>query len=529
MKLQTRSKLRLMYKMCMALLAGSMLYACGSDSGGDDPDPVNPTGPALTVNPTDITFTYEKGSSRELSIKTEATWRIAYTPAWLTASSSGGNGATTITFTTTSENASDEPKADQVEIEATNSDGGKTSVKVDVTQLEEYQKNCYGQVNEGAVLVMTYGFACAIECGNNTQYFYWTILPESDYNNIKGNNAQIIESSKKWSRVNVPSELATEIIYDGCQANTSYYLVTVGYASNGLNGRIDAYSFTTKSAEGPLAEATPNADVVTEVHGGDTGPWYKWEVKKSGTCAAYYTYVCASDKELATMKNRKGAYGKYEAKDGIYVAWEIWKEHKSNQFTHTTTFNTDNANGREQLFEAYLESATQWLTAKTSDKYLQIVTWGVDRSNNYSGLVYNVVYRIENGKVTGGTVAPADPSVVGINDYEGDKDLDMTYNTTVSTNTVVLEPTGDSKSIAVTSNDTWTATSNQSWCSVSPASGANNGNVTIAASANNSSTTRQATVTVTTQNGAQKLTISVSQAGSKFIGRNDYDGDKDLN
>ncbi|MCL2786972.1 MAG: hypothetical protein FWD59_00485 [Micrococcales bacterium] len=66
--------------------------------------------------------------------------------------------------------------------------------------------------------------------------------------------------------------------------------------------------------------------------------------------------------------------------------------------------------------------------------------------------------------------------------------------------------------VAVTTNQaSWSASSNQSWLSVSPASGADGGTMTVSTSANTSSTSRSGTVTVTA--GGASATLSVVQAG----------------
>lgn len=68
-----------------------------------------------------------------------------------------------------------------------------------------------------------------------------------------------------------------------------------------------------------------------------------------------------------------------------------------------------------------------------------------------------------------------------------------------------------SSPVAVTSNVSWTATDNQTWLSVAPGSGTNNGSFTVSATANIGSTTRSGTVTVS--GGGISRPIAVTQAG----------------
>ena len=85
-------------------------------------------------------------------------------------------------------------------------------------------------------------------------------------------------------------------------------------------------------------------------------------------------------------------------------------------------------------------------------------------------------------------------------------------------NSLVVSPaslsfaTGASSApVAVTANVSWTATDDQGWLSVAPASGTNNGSFTVSATANSATTSRTGTVTVS--GGGISRPIVVTQAG----------------
>jgi hypothetical protein len=84
----------------------------------------------------------------------------------------------------------------------------------------------------------------------------------------------------------------------------------------------------------------------------------------------------------------------------------------------------------------------------------------------------------------------------------------------LSGNTLSLNPSINSNgTISITSNTSWTASSNQTWLTVSPTSGSNNGTLTLtASSANTATTARTATVTVS-GTGVTAQTITVTQQG----------------
>src|SRR5262245_40843474 len=64
----------------------------------------------------------------------------------------------------------------------------------------------------------------------------------------------------------------------------------------------------------------------------------------------------------------------------------------------------------------------------------------------------------------------------------------------------------------ITSNTSWTVTDNQSWLTVSPTSGSNNGTVTVTVQENTSASARTATVTVSAT-GVPSRTVTVTQSG----------------
>ena len=88
---------------------------------------------------------------------------------------------------------------------------------------------------------------------------------------------------------------------------------------------------------------------------------------------------------------------------------------------------------------------------------------------------------------------------------------------TISLDISAMEFTSSSgeKSLSITSNTSWTLSSDQEWCSVSPSLGSNSSSVSIKVSENTSTSERSATVTVTTDVGIR--TVKVTQAGATAV------------
>jgi len=82
---------------------------------------------------------------------------------------------------------------------------------------------------------------------------------------------------------------------------------------------------------------------------------------------------------------------------------------------------------------------------------------------------------------------------------------------TVSTNTLkVASANNSTATFNITSNISWTVSSDQNWLSVNPASGTGNGTITVTAQANPTAATRTATVTVS-GSGVTSQTVTVTQ------------------
>jgi pectate lyase len=86
-----------------------------------------------------------------------------------------------------------------------------------------------------------------------------------------------------------------------------------------------------------------------------------------------------------------------------------------------------------------------------------------------------------------------------------------TNNLAVSPTSLSFGAAASSLPVAVTANVSWTATDNQSWLTVAPTSGANNGSVSVSATANTGASSRSGTVSLT---GGFTRVVGVTQAGT---------------
>ena len=86
---------------------------------------------------------------------------------------------------------------------------------------------------------------------------------------------------------------------------------------------------------------------------------------------------------------------------------------------------------------------------------------------------------------------------------------------TLSRSSASFDAAGGNVTVDVTSNDSWTATSDANWCTLSGASGKNNGSITIKTSANPTVASRTAVVTVKCAGGSPSRTVEVTQGAGE--------------
>ena len=177
-------------------------------------------------------------------------------------------------------------------------------------------------------------------------------------------------------------------------------------------------------------------------------------------------------------------------------------------FVYTLTVNPTSLN-----YTAAGESKTVTITSNT--------TWSATSSENW--LTISPASGNNNGSIT--AVAEANTSaqqrtatITISGENVESKTISVTqagfsYTLTVNPSSLSYTAEGESKTVTVTSNTTWSATSSESWLTISPASGSNNGTITAVAEANTTNSQRTAIITVSGENVESK-TISVTQEGA---------------
>lgn len=127
------------------------------------------------------------------------------------------------------------------------------------------------------------------------------------------------------------------------------------------------------------------------------------------------------------------------------------------------------------------------------------------------------------------TQEPGGENTIGKDGYDDDTSLDEEVSYHLFMPAVPLDFTSAAgyKDVSVSSNDDWNATSSESWCTVSPASGSGDGTLRITVIKNTQNQKRQAQITVKGRKSGQTATLKVQQdaGGETTIGKDGFSGD----
>ena len=490
MKLQTKKKWKLVCNILAILGLSVVLTACpGSES-------IEEQTPTISITPSELVFDGTIGCTRTVTIKTTGDWSVnIQNVSWLKIDYLSGSGNTIVNFTTTEENVTNQEQSNEV-VFTVSSNGNTSNTTLKVRQSSIYDNNNTVDVIKAGnnYLEMTYGFFSRMKTGNNTKYFMYNIYTTTEYsNNLQGDKNRIEDAARSWTRMNVMVNEDCVISKLDCQPNTSYTLLAIPYTSNGQRGSLAEPTFSTKPAVNqPFAEINN-----VRIENGQ----YKWDMVCRNNCRKYYIYACSSSSEFNSFKENSQV-DLSEERRGMGLAWQIYN--LANGEEHSPGLQ-NSTYAKDSIYHYSTNNETRDLPYRSGDRYLEIVTWGEDDNGNRSGILYDLLYTVENGRLV--PVANRDKTAL--------RDSDTDPYLTVDNSSMSFGYSSDSGSFTISSNVSWTVTSNATWCTISPTSGSDNGTVTVKASENTTTADRSATITVT--GGGITRTITVTQGHNGYV------------
>lgn len=526
----------------------------------------NTAAPTLTVSGTTLSLAANDNSTNTFTITSNSNWKVVSDAPWLTVSSGSGSGSGTVTITGLANVGSSNRTAT-----LTISCPTVTSKTITVTQagngvptVDSYEVNDTEAAAKELALTFTNDKASVKTTGSNihsnTDLDYYKIqLPAGytysvssqiyDYYNDEDGNYYSLDAEyyiKKGSS-------GTWSFYYDSQAPDFFiaggdyiYFKTGPYYTNGKGNYALEVNITraagTPTLSVPTSDISLNALVGSSENLNITSTGTTWTVTSSaawlsvgtpsGTGNASITLTATGNGGLeerqATVTisgNGVQTYIVYVYQKGSNINDDIYEQNNTEITAYPINieyinnlgyFLTDGANINTSTdidyYKVNLPTGYTYTISPTSYGESKI-SYKIGSTGTWSTPIYGSVSAFT---VNGGSdiYFKEQPYNSGIKGYY-DMDISIarrSVSLNASQETYNLTPAASTQTVNITSNVPWSVTSSQTWLTVSPASGTNNGSVTLTAAANPGNTTRSATVTIT--GGGITKTITVNQATS---------------
>lgn len=251
-----------------------------------------PGNSSLTVNGSssaEFTFPgfFDTGKSgidykQVFKIKSNVQWTMSGDVDWLNISSKSGNGDVDLTVYPTSENSSDEARTTKLTLS-----GAGVSATINITQDPALVPDCI--VRPTNIIALYNGIAFGYSYGRNVAHFYRGYMEKSVVGTMSDN--EIIETlTNNFDRNPVTDFDFTD--FAGLDENTSYYIYTLAYNSEGKRGKLHKVEAKTKKR---LDNWTLNEPMAWISEITQDGSYWYWQVTKGTRCRTYLEGVTQNE------------------------------------------------------------------------------------------------------------------------------------------------------------------------------------------------------------------------------------------
>lgn len=298
----------------------------------------------LSTNVKDLLFSEKEGDTKQLTITSNADWRISGNPDWLDLSSTSGSGTATVNLSTNSFNNSSSMRQATLVVTANG-----VSVEVEVSQKAGLVADCEVELDD--VVILSDAIAFNMTYGHSVSYFYVGYLGKSDIGRMTDD--EIIKVLDTEFERYTPSD-SYVLSFPELKSLHDYVIYTVAYDKNGNRGELIGKEIRTKSGTNQPLAYVDNVEC-------DTSYWY-WDTIIGAYSSKYYQWVLTGNTTTD-----------YWGKNDAIVAW---------RFAYYI-------NKYPESFEEIIQSSSWKRERPSSERYIQIVTWGVDNSGNLAGVINN--------------------------------------------------------------------------------------------------------------------------------------------
>ena len=454
----------------VTLKAGDSSYTVSISQEGEDP--------ILTISPESLSFSAD-GGNKSITVTSNLSWTATSSDAWLTVSSSSGEGDATLSVTA-DENVSIANRTASVTFE-----GKDRTVTVNVTQDGAAP---FFNVTPTTLSFSAEGGSAPVKIESNQT---WTASKSADWialSEVEGTGDATLSLTVD-ANTSTDSRSGTVAF----QAGETYYHINLTQDGEGILFSItpESLSFT---AEGGNETITVTSNLSWTVTSSDA--WLTLS-NSSGEGDATLTVVA---QENTSTSSRSGILT-FKGKDITFTV-NVTQEGASPNFSVTPTTLSFTSSGGSQSVSIKSNQAwtasfdVSWLSLSTAsgtgDAIVSITAQANTSTDNRAGTVtftsggktYTVTV-IQDGAATHFEITPT---------------------------TITFTSKGESKSISIMSNQPWTVSSDASWLKLSDNSGTGDATLSVTAEENTSTSSRSSTIIF--KAGGKDYTVSVMQEGA---------------
>ncbi len=454
----------------VTLKAGDSSYTVSVSQEGEDP--------ILSVTPETLSFSAD-GGNKSITVTSNLSWTATSSDAWLTVSSSSGEGDATLSVTA-DENVSIANRTASVTFE-----GKDRTVIVNVTQDGAAP---FFNVTPTTLSFSAEGGSAPVKIVSNQT---WTASKSADWialSEVEGTGDATLSLTVD-ANTSTDSRSGTVAF----QAGETYYHINLTQDGKGILFSITPESLSF-SADGGNETITVTSNLSWTVTSSDA--WLTLS-NSSGEGDATLTVVA---QENPSTSSRSGILT-FKGKDITFTV-NVTQEGASPAFSVTPTSLSFTSSGGNQSVS--ITSNLSW-TASFNDSWLSLSNSSGEGDATLSILAQaNTSTDNRAGTVTF-TAGGKTYSVTIIQDG-------VATHFDVTPTTLAFTSKGGSKSVSVMSNQPWTASFDVSWLKLSNSSGTSDATLSVTAEENTSTSSRAGTVTFKV--GDRNYTVSITQEGA---------------
>lgn len=440
--------------------------------------PVKQRGIYIEVDKNSLTFK-AKGESNALNISSNTNWVVADLPDWATASLSNGNGNATVSITADANNSTNQRSA----IFKVTQDGVTVGNSITITQEGKFfdvsaQSLTFEDVASTKSIEVRAEDSWTLQNNNS-----WINVSQTSGNGISNINIGVTENEVESSRQGV--------VYITMLDKTIQ--VTINQKAKVFSADVDNKSLLFTAAGG-----TNNLNITSNTNW-NISNCLSW-IKLSQSSGKGNVDLTVTAEENTSADDRVGTMQLNIDGNSNYTTINIRQSGKSISLTPSELAFTSNASAQN----VNLTSDGTW-NASTSESWMSISPTSGDGN---ATLKVSVTENMSVSQRSG---------VVSILMGGKTKTIPVTQNSKsfgLTPMSLLFTDKSSTQSIAIETDGTWTASTNDTWIALSPTSASGNSTLMVTVTENTTNATRNGTISVTM--GDKTINVSVSQNG-KFL------------